>query len=394
MDWEKEVVALLDMLVSIPSVNPGELECDDPIYGEREVGNALLSYLKEHFPMMRSWKEVVLPERYNVYATYTAEKDAPTILLVSHLDTVGVIDMTIEPFQLQRDGDRLFGRGANDAKGQIVAMLIGLKKAFQLNDGSLPVNVIFAAFVDEEHRHRGVDYFAKQSFSADLAIVGEPTELQFGAFHKGSIRFEVSATGKSTHSSTPWEGENAIQMMAEVISILQGEVREQVELIEDPLCGRSAISVTLIDGGTQVNIIPDHCSIHVDRRLNPGEDWHDALTSIKETVKKRLPNGVWEKITWHTPYLIDPPLANDLSRQGLQVLKEIMLKRDPKFQYVGLGYGCDASKIEPLNIPTVVFGPGSINQAHTSDEWILLSELLEAVDIYYDILIHFARGER
>lgn len=387
MDLKSESFELLDLLVSTPSINPGEKRPYKTPYGEKEVGKKLLSYLQTKFPNLSCWKEEVLPDRFNIYAHYVRGKDYPTILLETHLDTVDVKEMVIEPFTLIETEGKWYGRGSCDAKGQITAMLIGLKKALVEGNGQLPVNIVFAAVVDEEHRHRGVDDLVKGSINADLAIVGEPTELQFGAFHKGSIRFELSTTGKSVHSSTPWKGDNAIEKMSDVIQILKHDIRKMVENITHPLCGKSSVSVTLIQGGEQVNIIPNKCSIHIDRRLNPQEQWQEALNTIKETVKLRVSSAIWNDLIWHDPYLIDPPLSNNLSSKGLQALKRVMEKINSNYDFVGLQYGCDASKIAEHHIPTVVFGPGSIDQAHTNDEWIDIDELLYAIDIYSKVFL-------
>ena len=179
--------------------------------------------------------------------------------------------------------------------------------------------------------------------------------------------------------------------MADVIQVLKSNVREEVESITHPFCGKSAISQNLIDGGEQVNIIPGECTIHVDRRLNPQEDWQAAYAHIKDTVHKELAEKTSQDITWHKPYLIDPPLSNDLNGASLIKLKHIMKNIDSDFDYIGLQFGCDASKIAPKNIPTVVFGPGSIRQAHTNDEWIDPKELSEAINIYAHIFRNFSK---
>ncbi|MEI3607231.1 M20/M25/M40 family metallo-hydrolase [Pseudogracilibacillus sp. SE30717A] len=385
MDWKEEAFELLEKLVSIPSINPGEKPLDEALYGEKAVGDKLLCYFKEYLPDFSYWKEEVLPERFNCFASYVRGENYPTILLETHLDTVDVKGMTVEPFTLTRQGNKWFGRGACDAKGQLTAMIIGLRKALEEQDGKLPVNIILAAVVDEEHKHRGVDHLVEQSVSADLAIVGEPTQLEFGAFHKGSIRFVLETIGKNAHSSTPWNGENAVEKMAEVVMVLKEDAKQAVEGIVHPLCGKSSLSVTLISGGEQVNIIPDQCSIHVDRRLNPQENWQESLDDLRLLVKQKVSFSLWEDLVWQKPYLIDPPLTNDLSTRELVALSDVIQQIRPDFDFVGLQFGCDASKIQPAGIPTVVFGPGSINEAHTADEWIDADELMEAVDIYSTI---------
>ncbi len=392
MDWKAEAYHLLSRLVAIPSINPGEQSDYGAEYGEKEAGDFLFDYLQQQMPYMKVEKKEVLPDRNNIIAAYHRGENFPTILLETHLDTVDVQGMEIDPFQLVEKDGKWYGRGANDAKGQITAMLLGLQKAFHEEGGELPLNILFAATADEEHRHRGVDALVEDdNLKADLAIVGEPTELKVGAFHKGSIRFKVTSRGINAHSSTPWEGENAIDKMADVIQILKSTVREEVEEVTHPFCGKSAISQNLIHGGEQVNIIPGECTIHVDRRLNPQEDWQSAYAHIKDTVHKELAKETSRDITWHQPYLIDPPLSNDLNGTSLMKLKDIMKSRDSDFDYIGLQFGCDASKIAPKNIPTVVFGPGSIRQAHTTDEWIDPAELFEAINIYAQIFRGFSK---
>lgn len=391
MKWETEAFRLLSKLVSIPSVNPGKQEYYTEPYGELEVAEKLITYLKGNMPYMEVGKEEVLPNRYNVYANYYRGVKYPTLLLVTHLDTVGVQGMTIDPFTLVDNHGKWFGRGANDDKGQITAMLIGLQKALHEEEGKVPLNINFVAVIDEEHLHRGVDYLVENDeIHADLAIVGEPTELEVAAFHKGSIRFKVTTHGKSAHSSTPDEGENAIDQMSDTIQVLKGTVKKEVENITHQFCGKSTISQTLINGGEQVNIIPDECTIHVDRRLNPQENWKESFTHIKETVQKEMSDEMWEHITWHHPYLIDPPLFNNLENESLVTLKYIMRELNKEFNYTGLQFGCDASKIAPKGIPTVVFGPGSIKQAHTKDEWLDSKDLMRAVDIYVYIFRNFS----
>lgn len=385
MNWKEEAFQLLEQLVAIPSINPGEKPLDRALYGEKAVGEKLLRYFEEYLPDFSCWKEEVLPERFNCYASYVRGDNYPTILLETHLDTVDVKGMTVEPFQLTREGKKWFGRGACDAKGQLTAMIIGLRKALAEQGGKLPVNILLAAVVDEEHKHRGVDHLVERSVTADLAIVGEPTQLEFGAFHKGSIRFVLETVGKNAHSSTPWNGENAIEKMAEIVMVLKEDIKQAVERVVHPLCGKSSLSVTLISGGEQVNIIPDQCSIHVDRRLNPQENWQESLDDLKQLVKQKISSSLWADLVWQKPYLIDPPLTNDLSTSELMALSEVIQKIRPDFNFVGLQFGCDASKIQPAGIPTVVFGPGSIHEAHTEDEWIDEDELMEAVEIYSTI---------
>ncbi|AQQ55615.1 M20 family metallopeptidase [Planococcus lenghuensis] len=392
MDWKSTTFNVLKELIAIPSINPGDQETFSHPYGEKAVGDKLLSLIERELPDLTCWKEEVLPTRFNCYAHYFRGDEYPTVLLETHLDTVDVKGMNIDPFVLKEKDGKWYGRGACDAKGQLTAMLMGIKKALVESNGLLPVNILLAAVVDEEHKHRGVDYLVNNDIKADVAIVGEPTQLRFGAFHKGSIRFTVETRGKAAHSSNPWSGENAIEKMSDIIQVLKREVKEATESISHPLCGVSSLSVTLVSGGEQVNIIPTSCLIHVDRRLNPQEQWQQVLKDIKAMVKDKVEDSIWRDIIWHDPYLVDPPLSNELDNTALQEVNRIMKKDIPNFEFVGLQYGCDASKIEPANIPTFVFGPGNIDQAHTAEEWIAEIDVLKAIGIYSNLLQQLYRN--
>src|SRR5699024_6585945 len=110
---------------------------------------------------------------------------------------------------------------------------------------------------------------------------------------------------------------------------------------------------------------------------------------LKQGIKDNVSEDIWNAITWNKPYLVDPPLANDLENMGLVSLRNALRNSCPTFEYIGLQFGCDASKIQPAGIPTVVFGPGSIREAHTADEWILADDLLKAIDMYSIIFQKF-----
>lgn len=379
---------LLSDMIAIPSVNPGET---DP--GEIHAELGMARYLRDYFerqPYPDSiFFEEVLPNRPNVVVQVGKNAEKPTLLLETHTDTVGVDMMTIEPFVPELRGNRLYGRGATDAKGQLTAMIVGLEMAWEQSGGQLPTNVVLAATADEEHLHRGIDRLIEQKWKADGAIVGEPSELRVIVATKGSIRFQIRTTGVPAHSSSPRDGKNAIYLMAKVIRIIEEKIAPMIEQRTDPLCGYAAASVTLISGGRQVNIIPESCVIDVDRRLLPGEHWENAYNEIKETVFDHLSPEEQTRVRFEYPYLIDPALADGpnavMSRALSGELQKLGLDGTP----VGASFGTDASKIALADIPVVVFGPGSIRQAHTKDEYIDVEELLKAAEVYRNVILHF-----
>lgn len=383
-----KVSSLLADMVSIPSVNPGE-ESSQSIHLEKKMAD----YVKQFFECATYPYEIiceeVLPGRPNVIVKTGKNSQKKTLLLESHLDTVDVKDMTIAPFTPVIKNGRMYGRGACDAKAQLAAMITGLDMAVQKTNGHLPINVVFAATCDEEHLHRGVDELIRQRFSADGAVVGEPTEMKLVAATKGSIRFQVCTSGRSAHSSKPHDGVNAIYIMAEIIHVISNVVTGRVEGRKHPLCGLASVAVTIVDGGSQVNIIPDHCTIDVDRRLLPGETWEDAYQEIKELILEHIEPKWHDFIEFKHPYLIDPSLETDVNSELVQVFRQVLSAKGTDDQVFGVPFGTDASKIAKLNIPTIVFGPGSINQAHTKDEYIEVNEVLQAAEIYRDLILQF-----
>lgn len=383
-----KISSLLADMISIPSVNPGEGPYQSFHLEKRMAEYVQQFFENKRYPYNISYKEI-LTDRPNVVVTTSQDPEKKTLLLETHLDTVNVEDMSIEPFKPTIENGKIYGRGSCDAKAQLVAMMTGIEMAIEKTNGDLPINVMFAATCDEEHLHRGVDDLVRQKINADGAIVGEPTELNLVAATKGSIRFQICTTGRSAHSSKPNEGLNAVYIMADVIRILSSIVTPQVEKQRHPLCGFATVSATTIKGGDQVNIIPDQCIIDVDRRLLPGEMWEEAYNDIKNTVLEYIDSEWHDFIEFKYPYLIDPSLEtnenSEIAKVGLQVLSNKGLGE----QIIGVPFGTDASKISKLNIPTLVFGPGSINQAHTKNEYVNLDEVLKASEVFRDIILEY-----
>jgi acetylornithine deacetylase/succinyl-diaminopimelate desuccinylase family protein len=386
--WPQKAVKLLSDMVAIPSVNPGET-LPGKIHLEGKMASYLYAYYNEQpFPYQIRLEEV-LPGRPNVIVNTGEDPKKRTLLLETHMDTVDTGNMIIEPFEpVFRDG-KLFGRGACDAKGQLTAMMLGLEMAIEEAGDNLPINVILAATVDEEHLHRGVDEIISVPLDVDGAIVGEPTEMRLVIATKGSIRFQIRTTGIPVHSSSPREGVNAIYIMSDVIQFFSKILVPYLDAKQHPLCGYSAVSVTLINGGHQVNIIPDHCVIDVDRRLLPGEDWEDAYSEIKEMLMRNVDPKWHERIEIGSPYLIDPSLETNvdasITRAMSAKLDECGLLGEP----IGAPFGTDASKIALKGIPSVVFGPGSIKQAHTKDEYIEIADIIRAAEVYKKVILSF-----
>lgn len=373
---EEKLVRLLNDLIAIESVNPA-------YPGGTRGEAAIADYVEEHCRHLGLdvTRQRVLPGRDNVVAVLRVPNARGTILFEAHMDTVALEPMGERALRPEvRDG-RLYGRGACDTKGSLAAMLAALEM-LRAESRDLGVNVALLAAVDEEYRYRGVLAFLDAHQPVQAAIVGEPTDLRIVVAHKGCVRWRLSTLGRAAHSSRPEEGQNAIDGMAEVLVALrrlQSRLRER----SHPLVGNPTLSVGRIWGGTGVNIVPDRCTIEIDRRTIPGESHQSVLAefdALLDDVGSAHPMVRFER---EEPYLadwtLDTPVDAPIVLAVRRACQELGLSDEP----VGVAYGTDASKLWALGrIPSIVLGPGSIAQAHTGDEYVSIAQLVTASSLY------------
>jgi acetylornithine deacetylase len=158
--------------------------------------------------------------------------------------------------------------------------------------GPPPTDVLLAAVVDEEYQYRGVSALLDRDTRFAAAIVGEPTELDLIVAHKGSVRFPVTTLGVACHSSTPWEGDNAITRMTDLLQLLHREIEPEVAAKSHPRVGQATFCVSLINGGSAVNTVPARCTIHVDRRTLPGEDPLTVWQGYRDRLEGLAPGHI------------------------------------------------------------------------------------------------------
>ncbi|MDB6131446.1 MAG: Peptidase [Verrucomicrobiales bacterium] len=355
---------LLD-LIAIPSVNPAFL--DDPtLTHEQRVADYLFGIAR------RAKLDVELvevkPRRPNLIAKLAPSgKVNQRILMAPHFDTVGLVD----PSQLKprRSAGRIQGRGACDTKGSVASMfsaLLTMAKAKRLKNTEL----VFVGLIDEENTQLGSRFFVSKKERADLAIVGEPTELKVITAHKGDIWLEFSTQGKAAHGAKPHLGKNAVHEMARIVHLLETLYQDTLAQRSHPLLGSPTINVGAIRGGTQANIVPDKCTMIADRRTIPGEN----LKSVRKELATLLRNhGLKAEITDQKMANCDP-METDCNNTFVRSFLDAMAQK----KGLGADYFCDAAILAGGGIPSVVFGPGSINQAHTVDEWISIRSLNDA----------------
>jgi len=366
----QDVIATLADLIRINSINPA--------YEGGVPEAALAAYVRAFFEARRieTFQQEALPGRPNLLARIRGRDPSRRIVLEAHMDTAGVAGMSIQPFAPEiRDG-KLYGRGACDVKSGLAAMMHAV--ASLAAEGRQPrCEVLLAAAADEELAFRGV-LKLREGLTADAAIVAEPTSLRLIAATKGVLRFRIRTVGKAAHSSKPHLGVNAIYRMARVVAALE-EDSAALTRRAHPLLGSATFNVGVIHGGTQVNNVPDSCFIEIDRRLLPGESPQQVWRDYGAFLAARFPDAT---PVIEAPMLEDLPLETAASEPvvatAARVLGELGLESAP----AGVPYGSDASKLAAIGIPSIVFGPGSIDQAHAAVEYVDCDEVRQAERFY------------
>ena len=365
---------LLAELIALPSVNPAFLPPRHPLAGEKNVADFLAA------TAARAGLEVefqkVLAGRSNVIVRLLPKnKIKQTLVLAPHLDTVGADGTRFIP---QRKNGRLHGRGACDTKGSVAAMLAAICELANTKARPLETEIIFAGLIDEENAQAGSRALAASGFKADLAIVGEPTKLQVVTAHKGGLWLRLETRGLAAHGATPHLGKNAVHEMARIVRVLETDYAAQLKKRKHKLLGAGTVNVGTICGGAQPNIVPDSCVITIDRRTLPGETETGVRREIAALLRaKKLSAKI--SSTKLAPCL---PLETDAK---LPLVRRF-LRSVGQTKSVGVDYFCDAAVLAAAGIPSVVFGPGDIAQAHTADEWISLAELERGKNLLLNFL--------
>lgn len=367
---------LLADLVRLPSVNPmGRSDLPAEIIYESRVTDYIEARLQALGVPYR--RHTVAPGRDNIFAEYHPPGATTHLLWEAHQDTVPVEGMTIEPFSAEiRDG-RMYGRGSCDVKAGIAVMLTAFTRLVQERPtGSAAVTLAFT--VDEEHTFLGVQQLVKSGVRADLAVVAEPTGLNLVTAHKGVARWQTRTTGRACHSSRPHDGVNAVYAMAHLLVAIEAYARQLSASRTDPLLGPPTLSVGRVAGGTAPNVVPDLCTIDVDRRLIPGESAREVLADFEAFLRREAPG-----VEFTSQMILACPALPEQKHPLIDRLGQAVDAQVGRHERHAVPYGTDASTLAEAKIPAVVFGPGDIAQAHTKDEWITVAELEQAVEILF-----------
>jgi acetylornithine deacetylase len=367
-------------LVQIDSRNPS-LSPDGP--GETVIGEYVASVLAD------LGLEVIThrlgSDRVNVVGVLKGTGGGRSLMLNGHLDTVGVAGME-EPFSAAiRDG-KLYGRGSQDMKGSLAAMIAAVKALVDA-DTSLAGDVIVTAVADEEYLSIGTEDIVKH-YTADAAIVTEPTDMAICLAHRGFIWYDVETFGRAAHGSRYDEGIDANMRMGRFLARLDKLEQALRQRPPHPLTGPPSLHASIIQGGTEMSIYADHCLLKVERRTIPGElqpqvtqelqDIIDELAEEDPTFKAKV-TVCFERL----------PLEMGADAPIVQVAEAALAKRLGEAPaHTGATFWTDAALLVAAGIDAILLGPVGAG-LHSAEEWVDLSSVVDLAHVLAETCAYF-----
>jgi acetylornithine deacetylase len=363
-------IELLRDLVAINSVNPS-LVPGAP--GEAQIADAVAAHLAKIGLAVELQR--VFDRRSNVIGVLEGHAPGRSLMLCGHLDTVGVEGMTAPFDPVLRDG-RLYGRGAQDMKGGMAAMIDAARvlASEAIDKGRL----IVAAVIDEEYASIGADALVSR-WRADAAVVTEPTDLQIGIAHKGFAWYEIEMRGRAAHGSRPLEGRDAILRMGRALTALEALDRDLQQRPPHALMGTASLHASLIEGGRELSSYPDRCVLTLERRTVEGED---------DTVVDAEMVGIIDRLRTKDPEIV-ASCHRLFSRPAYQVPANHALPRSlaaAVFDACGaaapitsMTFWTDAAILGQAGIPSVLFGPGGAG-LHSIEEYVNVADVVACRD--------------
>jgi len=374
---EDDVKDLTKKLVNIPSTySDGEYEICQFLYEELNS----LGFSSKMFEVKNN--------RPNLISEFVGGSDDFTFMFNGHLDVVppGNLDLwNHDPYDCFEKNDKLYGRGTTDMKGGLAAMIVALKALIN-SDNEFNGKIIFTGVMDEERTGLGAQTIVDGGIKADACVVGEPSNGKICRAQKGTIWFDIYTKGISKHASqlTLDDSENAIYKMSKIVQTLH-DMNNTLFSIKHDLVGHSTINVGKIEGGLQENIVPDNCKISVDYRILPDENPNQIIDNIVEQLNKSgIENDDFEIEMKHLREAAIIPETENIVEKTCEAVEFV---KGTKSQISGMTATTDMSFfVNHANIPTVILGPGKIEDAHTVNESISIVELYEMTKIYATLL--------
>ena len=365
-----DVLELTRKLLSFNTINPPG--------NEAEIAGYAGGILERHGFETRLYQ--FEHNRLHLVAGKGTSSGAPALVFSGHFDTVplGAADWNEDPFSGEIKGDKLYGRGSSDMKSGLAAMISAAVNATEEHIPEGGVRLIFTA--GEELGCQGIRQLAEiyeNPGRAGAVIIAEPTANVPAVGHKGALYFNATTEGKTAHSSMPEKGVNAIYKAARGIMEIE---KLKFSAVEDPLLGFPTINVGKMNGGMNINSVPDHAEFTIDVRSTKGLSHHDIILYLSEILGNDIR---LEKLVDLEP--VSTSESDPFIRKVYAFCSESGI---PYSGPVALPYVTDGSVLQHLypDAPVVILGPGQPEMAHQTDEFCYISKIRQAVEIYEKII--------
>ena len=377
---EKYVTETLQCLVQTNSTNP---TLDDKNAGEAEIAAILAEYAAELG--LEVAVDEVIPARPNVVGILKGSGGGRSLMLNGHTDTVGVDGME-EPFSAAIRNGKLYGRGAQDMKGSLAAMLAAAKAILDAQI-QLAGDLILAFVIDEETLSEGTADLVKHT-AADAAIITEPTDLTLTRAHRGFIWFEVETFGRAAHGSRYAEGIDANMHMGRFLAqldLLEQELRSRPP---HPLTGPPSLHASIIQGGSEISVYAAHCRLTLERRTIPGETVTSALAELQAIIDRLTEEDETFKATVKPTFSREPfEIGEDAAI--VQILeKNVVARLGQRPAHTGQTFWTDAALTAGAGIESVLIGPIGAG-LHSAEEWVDVASVVDLAHILAETAVAY-----
>jgi len=370
-------------MIRINSVNPS---LTPEGKGEAELGAYVAEKLKE-LGLEVTISEVA-PGRVNVVGVLKGSGGGKSLLLNAHLDTVGVEDMTIDPFGGELREGRMYGRGSQDMKGSLAAMITATKAIMEAGI-TLRGDLLITTVADEEHSSIGTEALVKE-FKADGAIVTEPTDMHICRAHRGFIWFEVETLGRAAHGSRYTEGIDANMRMGRFLAELEKLEQELLQREPHELAGPPSLHAALIQGGTEISKYAERCKLTIERRTVPGETVEAATAELQEIIDRLAAQDSSFKATVKATFWREPFEVRE-EAEIVRVVDKILGERLGHHpEHSGQTFWTDAALIADAGAETVLLGPVGYG-LHSAEEWVEMESLVDLAYVLAETAIEYCK---
>ncbi len=368
-------------LIRINSTNPS---LSPEGKGDYEIAHYLREYLSKLG--LETHIQKLGKNRANVIAVHKGSGDGKSILLCGHIDTVSINRMQIDPFNPEFVDGKVYGRGSMDMKSGVAAQISAVQSIIE-SGKRLKGDVFLILVADEEYASIGMEAVLEK-YSADGAILCEPTNQEIIVAHKGFSWIKIEIFGCSAHGSRPDKGVDAIVKSGKVLKAIENLGNKMLTKRKHPLLGYPSIHASLINGGIELSTYPDYCEIKLERRNLPGEKPADIANEIEKILSDIKSKDAQFKANYEILF----------SRPAFEISKEEPIVQSlvrahqaagigmPKFK--GQGGWMESALLSEADIPPVIFGPSG-SGAHAAVEYVSFDSVVSTTEILIKTIFDF-----